>query len=210
MVSSSCKNPCFCTCGKIWLWSPECGCYRQFRHLFFCLLAIYIVDDQTETIAKINQRCCNSRTGFRGKYQSCRIFSVTHRQRIHFDGNRTVCDGWAYFQHMCFQNTFFSRNQIVCIVFHKGSSLCVFFACSHDLHQTYHGCGLPVTFTTESITFFHQSLDGQTRQLLQCAKITEMSNNRLIILLFQESLKTDLDLCLYGYMFFEFFRIASL
>ena len=70
--------------------------------------------------------------------------------------------------------------------------------------------GLPVTFSAESVTFFHQSLDCQSRQLLQGTKITEMRNDRLIILLFQESLETDLDLCLYGYMFFEFFRITSL
>ena len=46
-------------------------------------------------------------------------------------------------------------------------------------------------------------------QLLQCAKITKVSDDCLIVFLFQKSLKTDLDLCLYGYMFFEFFRIPS-
>ena len=37
-----------------------------------------------------------------------------------------------------------------------------------------------------------------------------MSNNCLVILFFQKSLKSDLNCCLYCYMTFEFFRVSAL
>ena len=111
---------------------------------------------------------------------------------------------------MCFQNTFFSRNQVVCIVFHEGSTLWILHTGGHDLHQANHSCCLPVTFRSESITFFHQSLHSQTRKLLQCSQITEVSNDCLIILLFQELFKTNLNGSLHCYMLLKFLRISSL
>ena len=110
---------------------------------------------------------------------------------------------------MCLKDSFFSRYQIVSIIFHEGSSFCIFHTCCHDLHQTNHSCCFPVTFSTESVTFFHQSLNCKTRKLLQSSKITKMGNNCLIIFLFQETLKSKFDLCLNCYMFLKFFRISS-
>ena len=167
MMSSTCKDPSFCACSEVWLWCPECSCNRKLRHRFLCLLAVYAVDDQTESVAKINKRCCNSRSFFGCKYKTCRIFSVTHAKRLALDADRSVCDCRANFQHMSFQNAFFSRYKVVCVVFHEGSSLCIFLALCHDLHYTNHSCCLPVTFRTETISFFHQSLHCKSRKLLK-------------------------------------------
>ena len=111
---------------------------------------------------------------------------------------------------MSFQNAFFSRNQIVCIIFHERSSFCIFYALSHNLHNTYHGCCFPVTFATETVSFFHQTLDCQSRKLLQSTQISEMCYDRLIIFLLQETLKSDLNACLDCDMFAELFFISAL
>ena len=108
---------------------------------------------------------------------------------------------------MSLQNSFFARNQIV--IFHKGSSFCVFFALCHNFHQTNHGRCFPVTFSAEAIAFFHKSLNSQTRKLLQTAQITEMCHNSLIVFLFQETFKTNFNLCLYSHMSSEFIRISA-
>ena len=78
MMCTACQDPCFSTCLKIWFRCPECSCNRKLRHWFFCLLAVYVIDDQTETIAQIDKGCGNSLALFSCKYKSCRIFSVTH------------------------------------------------------------------------------------------------------------------------------------
>ena len=111
---------------------------------------------------------------------------------------------------MGFQDTFFSRNQIVCIVLHKGSSFCVLHSLGHNLHQTHHSRCLPVAFSSESIALFHKPLDSQTRKLLQTSQISEVCHDSLIVLFFQKTFKSDLDLCLNSDMLSEFLRISSL
>jgi len=111
---------------------------------------------------------------------------------------------------MCFQNAFLTRYQIVCVVLHKRCSLGIFDSLGHDLHDTHHSRGLPVTLSTKSIAFFHQTLDGKSRQLFESAQISEVCNDRLIISLFQETLKTDLYARLHCYMLTEFFFVSAL
>ena len=210
MVGSACKDPCFCTCLKIWLWCPECTSYRKLRHRFLNLLAFHIVDDQTETVSKIDQGCCNTRACLACEYKSCRIFSVTHGKRAYFNADLTICDRRAYLKHMRLKDSFFSRYKVICIVFHHGSSFCIFYTSCHDLHQTNHCSCLPVTFCTESIAFFHKSLDCKSGKLFKSTQISKVCNDCLIIFLFQEFLKSDLNLSLNCYMTFKFFRISSL
>ena len=208
-MSAACKNPCFCTCLKVRLWCPECASYRKFRHWFLNFLALYIIDDQTETIAKVNQRCCNSRACLTCKYKSCRIFSVSHGKRANFDSDLAISNRRANLKHMRLKDSLFSRYKVVRIVFHHGSSLCIFHSGSHNLHQTNHCSCLPVTFCTESVTFFHKSLNSKSRKLLQGPQITKVCNDCLIVLLFQEFLKSNFNLSLNCYMTFKFFRISA-
>ena len=110
---------------------------------------------------------------------------------------------------MCLKDSFFSRNKIIRVIFHKRSSLCIRHSCSHDFHETHHGSRFPVTFRTKSISLFHQSLNCQTRQLFQSSKITKMCYNCLIVFLFQETLKSNLNLRLHCNVAFKFLRISS-
>ena len=111
---------------------------------------------------------------------------------------------------MGLKDSLFAGNKIICIVFHKGSSLRILDACGHDLHQTHHSRRLPVALGSEAVSFFHQSLHRQSWKLFQRTQITEMGNHSLIIMVLQESLESDLDPCLYCYMTFEFFRVSAL
>lgn len=76
--------------------------------------------------------------------------------------------------------------------------------------QTNHCSCLPVAFCTESIAFFHKSLDCKSGKLFKSTQISKVCNDCLIIFLFQEFLKSDLNLSLNCYMTFKFFRISSL
>ena len=101
------------------------------------------------------------------KHQPCRVFPVPHGQRIHLDADFPVSNGRADLQHMGFQDSFLARNQVICIILHKGGALRVLHALGHDFHQPNHGGRLPVAFPAESVAFFHQPLDGQAGKLLQ-------------------------------------------
>src|SRR5699024_10953391 len=104
----------------------------------------------------------------------------------------------------------FARNQIVGVVLQHGGSLGVRHVGGHNLHQTHHSGGLPVSLSAEAVALLHQSLYCQARKLLQRAQIAEMSDDSLVILLLQESLKSDLDACLNCYMLSELLGISSL
>ena len=110
VMRTACQNPRFRSRLQIRLRSPECSCNRKFRHWFLCLFTINRIDDQTEPIPQINQRRCNGRPFFGGEHKTCRVFPVSHAQRLRLDTDRPVCDGWANLQHMCLQNPFFSRH----------------------------------------------------------------------------------------------------
>ena len=74
---------------------------------------------------------------------------------------------------MRLQNAFFAGHKIVGVVLHHGSTLCILDTRCHQLHYTDH-CGyLPVALRSEAVAFFHQSLDRQTRKLLQTTKHAE-------------------------------------
>ena len=111
---------------------------------------------------------------------------------------------------MCLKDSFFARYQIVCVIFHKGSTFGIFFVGAHDLHQADHGCCLPVTLAAEAVAFFHKALDCKTWKLFQGSQITEMCYDSLIVFLLKETLKTDLDPCLDCYVFLKFFRVTSI
>ena len=160
------KNPCFRTGCKVRLRCPESSSHRKLRHRFFYFLAVYIIDDQAETVSQINKGSCDCRTCLRCKYKSCRIFSVTHRKRADFNTYRSFCNSRAYLKHMRLENSFFSRNKVVCIVLHKGSSLCIFYSCCHNLHQADHSRCFPVSLCAEAVAFFHQSLHCKSWKLL--------------------------------------------
>ena len=208
-MSTTCKNPCFCTCCQIRLWCPESSCNRKLRHRLLCLLTIYCIDDQSEPVAKIYKRSSYCRTSLGCKYQSCRIFSVTHGKRAHLNGNRTISNCWAYLKHMCFQNTFFARYEVICIILHERSTFCILYIRSHDLHKANHCCCLPVTFCTEAIALLHKSLDCQTRKLLETTKHTKVCHDCMIIMLCQEFLQSYLNRSLYFYMLSEFCCIPA-
>ena len=53
--------------------------------------------------------------------------------------------------------------KMVGIVFHK--TIAPRQPCGHDFHATYQCSGLPVAFSGESISFCHQSLDCDAREL---------------------------------------------
>ena len=209
MMSSTCEDPCFCTCCKVRLRCPECSCHRKFRHGFFHLFTVYIIYDQAETVTEIYQRSCHCRTCLRCINKTCRILSVSHGKRTHLDTNGTFCHCRANFKHMGLQDAFFSRYKIVCIIFHKGGTLRILNTGCHDLHQSYHCCSLPVTFCTESVSLFHQSLDSKSRKLFQRTKVTEMRYNCVIISFLKEFFETDFNGCLYCNVLSEFLRISS-
>ena len=165
-MCSSGEDPCLCTCREIRLRSPECGRYRKLRHRLLGLLAVYAVDDQTEAVAKVDQGGRYCRAFLCRKYKTRRILTISHCQRIYLDADRAVCDRRANLKHVCLKHSFLARYEIVGVVLHEGRSLCVRSILCHDLHQTDHCCGLPVTLSAEAVALLHQSLDRQTRKLL--------------------------------------------
>src|SRR5699024_5561148 len=62
VVRSSTEDPCLCAGLQIWFRCPERGCNRKSRHRFFRFFTIDIVDNQAESVSKINERSCNRRT----------------------------------------------------------------------------------------------------------------------------------------------------
>ena len=76
VVCAACQNPCLRTSVEIRLRCPVIRCYRKLRHRLLCLLTVHIVDDETETVAEIDQGCCDTASFLGGKYQSRRVFSV--------------------------------------------------------------------------------------------------------------------------------------
>ena len=164
-MCAACQDPCLCAGIEIRFRSPEVCGSRELRHRFFILLALNIVDDQTETVAQINQRSGNAVAFFGSENKAGRIFTVAHRERLAFDADRALGDGRADFQHVRFQNTLFAVHQIVGIILEHRSTLCIFHSGSHHLHQADHGSNFPVTFRAEAIAFFHQTLDGKSRKL---------------------------------------------
>ena len=111
---------------------------------------------------------------------------------------------------MSLKNPFLAGYQIVSIILQERSSLCILHTFSHDLHQTHHGCGLPVSLRTESVSLLHQSLNGKARQLLQGTQIAEMGHDGMVIFLLQEAFEADLNPCLNRYMTAELCRIPAL
>ena len=160
-------------------------------------------------IPHINQGRSDGISFFGCKYQSCRIFPVPQSQWIYTYTYISISNGWADFQHMCFQNPFFSRNQIICVIFHKRSSPGIFYTCCHKFYQTEKRRCLPVTFCCKSIAFFHQSLHCKSRKLFQFTKLSKMCYNCLIILFFQKSFKSNFNSCLFFYMSSEFTWISA-
>ena len=165
-MSSAAEDPRLRACLQIRLRCPECCRDRKLRHRFFCLLAVYVIDDQAESVSKVNERCSNCWTFFCCKYQSCRVFSVSHGKRIHFNADRAVGNCRTHLKHVSLKDSFLARDQIVCIIFHKGGSFCILHALCHDLHNADHSCRLPVALTAEAVAFLHQSLDCKSRKLL--------------------------------------------
>ena len=119
MMRAAAEDPGFRTCLKVRLRRPERSRYRKLRHRLLCLFTVYVIDDQAEPVAQIDQGCRDSRSCLRGKYKSCRIFPVAHGERLHFDADRSVRDGRAHLQHMRLQDALFARHQIVGVIFHK-------------------------------------------------------------------------------------------
>ena len=210
MMCASRKDPCLCSCCQIRHRSPERTSYRKLRHWFLCFFTLYIIDDQSETVSQIYKRGGNGRTCFGSKHKSCRILSVPHGKRANLNADFSIGNARTNFQHMRLQNSFSAGHQIVCIIFHKGGSLCIPDPCCHDLHKTDHRGCFPVAFRSKSVAFFHQALHCQSRKLLQSSQITEMCHYCLIIIFFQEAFKTDLNTCLNCHMTSEFFRVSSL
>ena len=111
---------------------------------------------------------------------------------------------------MSLENSFFARNQVICIVFHKRRSPGVFHPLCHDLHDADYGRRLPVSFCSEAVALLHQSLNGKARKLFQASQVAEMRNDRLIVLLLKEPLESYLNLRLYGHVTTELFWFSSL
>src|SRR5699024_9709091 len=62
VMCAACQDPCLRAGLEIRLWRPECGGNRKIRHWLFCLFADHVIDDQTESVSKVNKRCCHSRS----------------------------------------------------------------------------------------------------------------------------------------------------
>ena len=78
MMGAASQDPRFCSGIHIRLWCPEIGRNGKLWHGLFHLLAVYIIDDHTEPVAEIYKGYCYTASFLGGKYQSCRILSVTH------------------------------------------------------------------------------------------------------------------------------------
>ena len=111
---------------------------------------------------------------------------------------------------MRLKNSLFARNKVVCVVLHERCSFRILHSFCHDLHDPEHGCCLPVSLRAESVSLLHQSLDCKARQLFEAPEISEVCYDRLIVLVLQKTLKSDLNLSLYSDVASEFLRISSL
>ena len=102
-----------------------------------------------------------------GKYQSCRVFSVTHGKRLALDADRAVCDGRADLKHVCLKDSFFAFYEIVGVILHawkfplRPSMPAVIIFIRRTIAAT-----LPVTLCAKAVALFHQSLDRKSRKLL--------------------------------------------
>ena len=78
------------------------------------------------------------------------------------------------------------------VVFQEGATLRHTLA--HEPHGTIEGCCFPVTFSAETISFRHQTLRSQARNLVKVAQIVEVSREALGTLVFQQTTQRNFSL----------------
>ena len=55
VMSSAGQYPCLGSCLQVGLWCPESCSYWKFRHWFLYFLAVYIINDQAESVSQVDQ-----------------------------------------------------------------------------------------------------------------------------------------------------------
>ena len=163
---------------------PHHAGHRQFRHGGEVLDGFHFIDNEAEPVAHVDEARVDGRTVIALEHNAGRIALAADSQRMHLQARLVFRDGGADFQHVGAQHHFISRFEVIGVVFHKGGSLAG--RTCHQLGEADHGGRLPVSLATESIPCGHETLHGQTGQLIQSVQIFECGRERAISTLFQE------------------------
>ena len=93
---------------------------------------------------------------------------------------------------MGLEDAVLARDEVVGVVLHERGALGVRVVGGHDLHEAHHARGLPVALGAEAEALLHEALDGEGRELLQGAEVTEVVGEGVVVVLHEEALDADL------------------
>ena len=191
MMRTSSQNPGSSTHFKVRLRNPQSRSYRQFRQRF-ALDTINYINDHTETVTHIHDCGCYTFTLFAGKYQTSCFTIDTNTQAMYFQFRLVFGNQRTNFQHVRLQNSTLFAIKVQRIVFQEGTTFR--HTLTHEPHRTIQSSRLPIAFCTKAITFHHQTLRSQTRNLIEFAQIIEVSRKALGSLIFQQTTQSDFSL----------------
>ena len=123
MVRATGKDPRFGSGRQIRLRFPQRIRHRQFRQGVRCFHRVDAVNQQTVTIAEINQTGDNGRTGLSVEDQAGRIFFTANTEVLNVEDRFLFCgDRRADFQHVGAEHQVIAFLEVIGVVLHKGGA----------------------------------------------------------------------------------------
>ena len=123
MVRATSEDPRFGSSWQIRLRFPQRIRHRQFRQGVRCFHRVDTVNQQTVTIAEINQAGDNRWTGLGIEDQAGRIVLTTNTEMLNVEDRFLFCgDRRADFQHMGAEHQVITFLEVIGVVLHKGGA----------------------------------------------------------------------------------------
>ena len=149
------------------------------------------VDDQTEAIAKIDERSVEGSTRRRVEDESHRIFLAADAERMNLQLWLAGGDGLANLQHVRAEHLVPFRREVVGVVLHEGGAALEIRG--DDFHRAKERACFPIAFATEAVTIGHEALNGEARELLETVQVLKVCGEALEIAIFEERAQTEFD-----------------
>ena len=123
VVRTTSKDPRFGSSWQIRLRFPQRVRHRQFRQGVRCFHRVDAVNQQTITIAEIDQAGDNRWTGLGIEDQAGRIVLTTNTEMLNVEDRFLFCgDRRADFQHMGAEHQVIAFLEVIGVVLHKGGA----------------------------------------------------------------------------------------
>ena len=123
MVRATSKDPRFGSSWQIRLRFPQRIRHRQFRQGVRCFHRVDAVNQQTVTIAEINQAGDNRWAGLGIEDQAGRIVLTTNTEMLNVEDRFLFCgDRRADFQHVGAEHQVIAFLEVIGVVLHKGGA----------------------------------------------------------------------------------------